>query len=286
MEVVIITGLSGAGKTQAANALEDIGFFCIDNMPPSLIPRFAEMAGQINKYNNVAIVTDVRTGEFFSGFFDALEELKKIKVNCKVLFLDADDDVLEKRYRATRRKHPLSTGDKSSLDSDIADERKMLAPLRDIADYRIDTSYLTIAQLKEQIISRFLGNANSSMLVRCLSFGFKYGVPTEADLMLDVRCLPNPFYVDELKDKNGTDADVRAYVYSDGHADEVMKRFYALVDYLLPLYKEEGKSQLIIAVGCTGGKHRSVALAEDLSRHITKNNFNCKTIHRDVNKLL
>ncbi len=286
MEVVIITGLSGAGKTQAANALEDIGFFCIDNMPPSLIPRFAEMAGQINKYNNVAIVTDVRTGEFFSGFFDALEELKKINVRCKVLFLDADDDVLEKRYRATRRKHPLSTGEKSSLASDIADERRLLAPLRDIADYRIDTSYLTIAQLKEQIISRFLGNANSSMLVRCLSFGFKYGVPTEADLMLDVRCLPNPFYVDELKDKNGTDAEVRDYVYSDGHADEVMNRFYSLIDYLLPLYKEEGKSQLIIAVGCTGGKHRSVALAEDLSRHITDNNFNCKTIHRDVNKLL
>ena len=286
MEVVIITGLSGAGKTQAANALEDIGFFCIDNMPPSLIPRFAEMAGQINKYNNVAIVTDVRTGEFFSGFFDALDELKKINVSCKVLFLDADDDVLEKRYRSTRRKHPLSTGEKSSLVSDIADERRMLAPLRDVADYRIDTSYLTIAQLKEQIISRFLGNANSSMLVRCLSFGFKYGVPTEADLMLDVRCLPNPFYVDELKDKNGTDPEVRDYVYSDGHAAEVMSRFYALIDYLLPLYKEEGKSQLIIAVGCTGGKHRSVALAEDLSRHITDNNFNCKTIHRDVNKLL
>lgn len=286
MEVVIITGLSGAGKTQAANALEDVGYFCIDNMPPTLIPRFAEMAAQINRYNNVAIVTDVRTGEFFSGLFDAIEELRKIGVSCKVLFLDADDDVLEKRYRATRRKHPLSTGDKTSLAQAIADERKLLAPLSGVTDYRIDTSSLTIAQLKEQIISRFLGNSNSSMLVRCLSFGFKYGVPTEADLMLDVRCLPNPFYVDELREKTGADPAVRAYIYNDGSAAEVMKRFYELVDYLLPLYKVEGKSQLIIAVGCTGGKHRSVALAEDLSDYITARGYNCRTIHRDINKLL
>ena len=285
MEVVIITGLSGAGKSQTVNALEDIGFFCIDNMPPSLIPRFAEMARQINKYNSVAIVTDVRAGEFFGGFFDACEELKKMHVPYKVLFLDADDDVLEKRYRATRRKHPLSTGNCSLVEA-IAAERKMLAPICDIADYRIDTSYLTIAQLKEQIVSRFLGNGKSAMVVRCLSFGFKYGVPTDVDLMIDVRCLPNPFYDDNLKEHNGTEQAVHDYVYRDGTAQEMMNRFFSLIDYLLPLYKKEGKTQLVIGVGCTGGKHRSVAIAEDVSRHISELGFDCRTIHRDIKKIM
>ncbi|MEG1418335.1 MAG: RNase adapter RapZ [Oscillospiraceae bacterium] len=286
MEVVIITGLSGAGKSQAANALEDIGYFCIDNMPPTLIPRFAEMSLQINKYNNVAIVTDVRTGEFFSGFFDAVDELRKIHVKCKILFLDADDDVLERRYRATRRKHPLATSDKTSLAQAIADERVMLRPVSDISDYRIDTSLLSMPQLKEQILSIFMSNSNNSMLVRCLSFGYKYGVPTESDLMLDVRCLPNPFYVDELKEKNGMDSAVHDYVYSNGEAAELIQRFFNLIDYLLPLYKEEGKSQLVIGIGCTGDKHRSVAIAEDLSAHISRLGFDCRTIHRDVNKLM
>ncbi len=286
MEVVIITGLSGAGKSQAVNALEDIGYFCIDNMPPSLIPRFAEMSKQLNKYNNVAIVTDVRTGEYFEGFFDAIEELGRIEVRCKILFLEASDECIERRYRATRRKHPLATGENVSLEEAIHDERQLLKPVQDMANYRIDTTYLSIGELKDRIVSLFLQNANMSMMVRCMSFGFKYGVPGEADLMLDVRCLPNPFYVDELKEKTGLDRPVRDYVFACEHTGELTRRFYDMIDYLLPLYKKEGKSQLIIAVGCTGGKHRSVAIAEDLCAHIVGLDFNCGTIHRDINKLL
>lgn len=283
MEVIIVTGLSGAGKTQAINALEDVGFFCIDNMPPTLIPRFAEMALQINKYHSVAIVTDVRTGEFFSGFFNAIEELKRMDVNVKVLFLDASDDVLEKRYRATRRKHPLSGSD-TDLPAAIRDERAMLSPIFEIADYRIDSTYLSTAQMKDEIISLFLADKNSSLRIRCLSFGFKYGVPTEADLLIDVRCLPNPFYLDELREKTGLDAPVRDYVMQFEETQELKSRFFSLVEYLLPLYKKEGKSQLVIGVGCTGGKHRSVAMAEALCTFIKDMGFECKTTHRDIKK--
>ncbi len=286
MEIIIITGLSGAGKSQAANALEDIGFFCIDNMPPSLIPRFAEMSLQLNRYNNVAIVTDVRTGEYFKGFFDAMDELKRIEVDCKILFLDASDECIERRYRATRRKHPLASGGNISISDAIQDERMMLKPVYELANYRIDTTYLSVAELKDRIVSLFLKNQNFSMLVRCMSFGYKYGVPTEADLMLDVRCLPNPFYVDELKEKTGLNPEVRDYVFSFDNTRELVRRFYDMIDFLLPLYKKEGKSQLIIGIGCTGGKHRSVSIAEDLCDHILKLNYSCGVIHRDINKLL
>ncbi len=286
MEVVIITGLSGAGKSQAANALEDIGYFCIDNMPPSLIPRFAEMSLQLNKYSNVAIVTDVRTGEFFKGFFDAMDELKRIEVTCRILFLDASNDSLERRYRETRRKHPLAVRDDISLATAISDERMMLKPVYELANYRIDTTYLSVAELKDRIVSLFLKDSNTSMLVRCMSFGFKYGVPTEADLMLDVRCLPNPFYVEELKEKTGLNSEVRDYVFGFDSTKELIHRFYAMIDFLLPLYKKEGKSQLIIAIGCTGGKHRSVSIAEDLCAHIKEQEFGCAAIHRDINKLV
>ncbi len=284
MDVVIVTGLSGAGKTQAVNALEDIGYFCVDNMPPSLIPRFVEMAIQINKYSTLAVVTDVRTGEFFSGFFDAIEDLKKLNVNCKILFLDASDETLEKRYRETRRKHPLATSSTDDLLEAIRDERKMLQPIFELADYHIVTTHISTAQMKEQIVSLFLADKNDALYIRCMSFGFKYGVPTEADLMLDVRCLPNPFYIDELKEKTGLDKDVFDYVFSFESTKTLMEKFYSMVEYLLPLYKAEGKSQLVIAIGCTGGKHRSVAIAEDLKRFITALDFKCKTVHRDISK--
>ncbi|MEA4911630.1 MAG: RNase adapter RapZ [Oscillospiraceae bacterium] len=284
MDVVIVTGLSGAGKTSAVNALEDIGFFCVDNLPPSLMPRFAEMAMQINKYSNIAFVVDVRTGEFFSGFFDAVDELKKRKVNVRILFLDASDAALEKRYSATRRKHPLLTGETGDLSEAIRDERAMLRPILELSDYRIDTSLLSVAQTKDQVISLFLADKNDSLYIRCMSFGYKFGVPTEADLMLDVRCLPNPFYVDTLKEKTGLDAAVRDYVFAAPETLTLRDKFCSLVDFLLPLYKAEGKSQLVIAIGCTGGRHRSVCIAEDLCAHIKTLDFRCKTVHRDIGK--
>lgn len=284
MDVVIVTGLSGAGKTQAINALEDIGYFCVDNMPPSLIPRFVEMAIQINKYTTLAVVTDVRTGEFFSGFYDAIDDLRKLDVNVKILFLDASDAVLEKRYRETRRKHPLASSENYNMLEAIEDERRMLQPIFEMADYHVVTTHISTAQMKEQIVSLFLADKNDSLYIRCMSFGFKYGVPTEADLMLDVRCLPNPFYIEELKEKTGLDKPVCDYVFSFDTTNELVSRFYNLIEYLLPLYQKEGKSQLVIAIGCTGGKHRSVAIAEDLTEFIKRHDFKCKSVHRDINK--
>lgn len=285
MEIIIVTGLSGGGKSQAANALEDIGYFCIDNMPPSLIPKFAEMSMQLNKNSKVAIVTDVRTGDMFGGFFDALEELRSINVSYKILFLDASNDVLVKRYSESRRKHPL-TSENIGIYEAIQDERSMLKPVFEMADYHIDTTYISNQQLKDRVVSLFLADSNTSMRVRCISFGFKYGVPNEADLIFDVRFLPNPFYVDNLKIKTGLDKEVFDYVMDNNLTVEFMDRLYGLVDFLLPYYRTEGKSQLVIAIGCTGGKHRSVAIAEDMAKHVSGRGFDCKAIHRDINKLL
>lgn len=285
MNIVIVTGLSGAGKSQAANAFEDIGYYCIDNMPPSLIPRFAEMSAQLNKESDVAIVTDVRTGEMFGGFFEALDELKAMDMSYKILFLDAADEVLIKRYSESRRKHPLASVDNSVADA-IRDERKLLEPVLEMADYRIDTTYLSAQQLKDSIFTMFLADRNTSMKARCLSFGYKYGIPAEADLVLDVRFLPNPFYVDELKNKTGLDKEVYDYVMDSDLTCRLLEYFTGLVDFLLPQYRNEGKSQLVIAIGCTGGKHRSVALAEYLSGHISQAGFRCKAIHRDIGKVL
>ena len=285
MEILIVTGLSGAGKSQAANALEDIGYFCIDNMPPSLIPQFAEMYRELKKNSKVAVVTDVRTGDMFGGFFDALKELEAIKVRYKILFLDAGDDALVKRFSESRRKHPLTSENVGIIDA-IRDERAMLKPLLELADYRIDTTYISSQQLKDRIISMFLTDSNMSMRVRCISFGYKHGIPNDCDLVLDVRFLPNPFYVDELKAKTGLDSDVINYVMSNEITVEMLDRFYNMIDFLLPFYRAEGKSQLIIGIGCTGGKHRSVAIAEHVSGHILERGYNCKAIHRDISKLL
>lgn len=284
MEMIIVTGLSGAGKSHAANALEDIGYFCIDNMPPSLIPKFAEMSMQLNKNNRVAIVTDVRTGEMFGGFFDALDELRSMKVDYKVLFLDAGDEVLVKRYSESRRKHPLTTDNVGIIEA-IKDERTMLKPVFELADYHIDTTYISNQQLKDRIISLFLLDGNTSIRVRCISFGFKYGLPNESDLILDVRFLPNPFYIDAMKNLTGLDKEVFDYVMENDVTKETLVRFFNLIDFLLPHYRDEGKSQLVIGVGCTGGKHRSIAIAEEIAKHVTSIGFDCKAIHRDINKL-
>ena len=286
MEVVIVTGQSGAGKTRTLDVLEDIGFYCIDNMPPSLIPVFVEMAKQLNRFSRIAVVTDVRTGEFFSGLLDCTEELKRTGVSYKVLYLQTADETLEKRYRETRRRHPLLSSEDGDLREAIRSEREMLKPAYEMADYRIDTTALSVALLRERLQALFMDNHKDAMTVRTISFGYKYGVPTEADLMFDVRCLPNPFYIPELKNKTGEDKEVSDYVFASEATQEVVGNIYALIDSLLPLYRKEGKSQLVIGIGCSGGHHRSVAIARALCTHISEQGYVCRAFHRDIRKVL
>ncbi|MBQ8869378.1 MAG: RNase adapter RapZ [Oscillospiraceae bacterium] len=285
MEIVIVTGLSGSGKSRAMVALEDIGYFCIDNMPPQLIPKISEICtnGKNEKLSKVAIATDVRGGDLFYALYDGLDELKKQNISYKILFLDCVDAVLMNRYKETRRKHPLDDG-MLGTQSAINAERAMLRRIRESADYIIDTSFLSPSQLKERIISLFLGDKRKSMIVRCVSFGFKYGLPNEADLVFDVRCIPNPFYIDALKDKTGLDESVYDYVMKWPQAQIYEKKLVDMIDYLIPLYIDEGKSQLVIAIGCTGGKHRSVVFSEILKKHISENGINVSVNHRDIDK--
>lgn len=285
MDFLIVTGLSGAGKSRTVDALEDIGFFCVDNLPPKLISRFAEMSIQSQgSLSKVAVVTDMRGGDMFNDFVSELDALKEMTLNCKLLFLDCNDRELMRRFKETRRKHPLVDQSNMSIETAIVTERTMLMQARERADYIIDTSSLSAMQLKERISNIFLDNISNSMLISCTSFGFKYGAPSEADLVFDVRCLPNPFYIDDLKKKTGLDAEVRDYVLSWPQAVELLERLKSLIDFLIPLYLSEGKSQLTIAMGCTGGKHRSVTFAEKLYSHLMENGKKAAVHHRDITK--
>ncbi|HEX3026874.1 MAG TPA: RNase adapter RapZ [Clostridia bacterium] len=284
MAFVIITGLSGAGKSRAVNALEDIGFYCVDNMPPTLIPKFADLCLKTEgKIENIAIVTDVRGGALFNSLFDGLDELKKQGGDYKILFLDADDQVLVRRFKETRRKHPLSELG-STIGESLRQEREILRPARERADYIIDTTNLSPAQLKERITVLFLGDNKTGLIVNCMSFGFKYGAPAEGDLVFDVRCFSNPFYVDELKQLTGLDEPVKDYVFASPKTQGFVTRLFDMIDYLTPLYADEGKSQLVVAIGCTGGKHRSVAIAEALYKHLLEKGIRTAVNHRDIQK--
>jgi len=286
MKAIIVTGLSGAGKTQAVDCLEDMGYYCVDNMPPTLLPKFAELCMQSqNKLSKVAIVMDVRGGELFNDLFDGLDDLKRQCGDYKILFLECDDQVLARRYKETRRQHPLASANDNSVLKAIAAERLLLKPVRARTDYLVDTSHLSTSQLKERITALFMGDSSQAMTIQCMSFGFKYGYPAEADLVMDVRCLPNPFYVDELKHQTGLDQSVRAFVLDRDETRGFQKRLYDLIDYLIPLYCNEGKSQLVIAIGCTGGKHRSVTLTEELAKHIADGGHRVIVNHRDIAKL-
>lgn len=286
MEFLIVTGLSGAGKSQAVHALEDIGFYCVDNLPPQLLNTFYSLCQQAGeRFGRVAVVTDIRGGQdVFRTLTGTLEELRQDEKPYKILFLDASDSVLTNRFKETRRKHPLADYFMGSLDQAVQMERSVLKPVREMADYVIDTSLLSPAQLKKQISTVFLGSVSDALAIHCVSFGFKYGLPTEADLVFDVRCLPNPFYVKELKNLTGLDEPVREYVMRWEQSQEVAKRLLHLVDYMLPLYLEEGKSQLVIAMGCTGGKHRSVTFAQLLYDHFTAQGKRASVNHRDIQK--
>ena len=285
MEFVVVTGLSGAGKTQAMHAMEDIGFFCVDNLPPALIPVFYDLCVKSEDImGRVAVVTDTRGGELFKSFFTAMEALKHDKKPYKILFLDASDAVLVRRFKETRRKHPLSDGLNGSLESAVKLEREMLKPMRESSDYVIDTSLVSPAQLRSRIAQLFLTQASDSLAVHCISFGFKFGIPMEADLVFDVRCLPNPFYDENLRPLTGLDAPVRDYVMEKEETKGFVARFTDMIDYLLPLYAKEGKSQLVIAVGCTGGHHRSVALAQYMHDHLVQKGVRASVTHRDMQK--
>ena len=285
MEFLIVTGLSGAGKTRAINALEDIGFYCADNIPPQLIPTFYELSRQAKgSLSRVAVVTDIRGGDMFSTLSETLDKMKEEEKEYKILFLDADEATLVRRFRETRRKHPLADNCLGSLEQAVSLEREALRQVRERADFIIDTSFLSPAQLKERVSSLFLGDASDALMIHCVSFGFKYGIPAEADLVFDVRCLPNPFYVEELKNLTGLDEPVRQYVMKWDQTKGFITRFFSLIDYMMPLYCNEGKSQLVIAVGCTGGHHRSVTLAQLLYNHLVEKNLRASVNHRDIQK--
>lgn len=285
MDFLIVTGVSGAGKSKAVDALEDIGFFCADNMPPKLISRFAEMAQQSDgKLNKIAVVTDVRGGALFDDFIDEIDLLNKLNIQFKLLFLDCGDSVLMRRYKETRRKHPLLDSSDASVEKAIERERSLLIKARERADYIIDTTNLSAIQLKARINDLFLDNISNGMMINCMSFGFKYGTPAEADLIFDVRCLPNPFYIDELKEKTGLDEKVSDYVMSRPQSEILLAKLFDLIDFLIPLYLSEGKSQLTIAMGCTGGKHRSVTFAQKLFDRLDGQGKRVTVNHRDILK--
>ena len=285
MEFLIVTGLSGAGKSRAVDALEDIGFYCVDNIPPKLIPTFYDLCAKAgNTFSRVAVVTDIRGGDMFSSLFETLDDLRNEDKRYRILFLDANDFVLINRFKETRRKHPLAENNLGSLEQAVKLEREILRPVREKADYIIDTSFLSPAQLKERISNLFLGDASQALMIHCVSFGFKYGIPTEADLVFDVRCLPNPFYIEELKPLTGLDEPVYSYVMKWEQTKGFVQRLISLIDYMIPLYCDEGKSQLVIAIGCTEGKHRSVALAQLLYDHLLEKGHRTSVNHRDIRK--
>lgn len=285
MQFIIVTGMSGSGKSGAINVLEDIGFYCVDNMPPEMISQFCDICvSSKGKMSRAAVVIDIRGGDFFYQLAPEIRKLAEKDISPKVLFLDADNEVLVKRYKETRRKHPLDKEAGGSIQKAIEIERDILKEIRSEADYYIDTSFLSTSQFKEQINALFLDNVADSMIVKVMSFGFKYGAPNEADLVFDVRCLPNPFYIAELKHHTGKEKCVRDYVMQFKQSNQLIVKLKELIDFLLPLYIHEGKSQLVIAFGCTGGKHRSVTFAEEIYSYLKNKDLQVRISNRDIDK--
>ena len=286
MDFIIVTGMSGAGKSKAASFLEDMGFFCVDNLPVPLIPKFAElvMAGT-GEYDRVALVTDIRSGGNVEGLAAALDALNAAHCAHRIFFMDASDQTILKRYKETRRSHPLAE-ERDTLEGAIALERQMLTPLRERADTVVDTSNLSTSKLKGEL-RRLAGQGRGDvpMEVQVSSFGFKYGLPMEADLVFDVRFLPNPFYVPELRPLTGLDSGVRDYVFSGGQGEDFLHRLEEFVTYLLPRYVDEGKTSLVISVGCTGGHHRSVAIAHALAQRLREKSWQVSEQHRDMGRI-
>ncbi|MGX4583010.1 RNase adapter RapZ [Paenibacillus chitinolyticus] len=284
-KLVIITGMSGAGKTIAVQSLEDLGFFCVDNLPPVLIPKFAELIEQSHgKIGKVALVIDLRGREFFTALQESLRSIKEdYTLTYEILFLDATDSTLVQRYKESRRRHPLAPND-APLEG-ILLERKLLEELKGHASQVIDTSALKPAQLKQKIASRFTNMGSGGISINVISFGFKYGIPIDADLIFDVRFLPNPHYVETLRPNTGQDADVYDYVMKWNETQEFLTKLLDMLHFLVPQYKKEGKSQVVVGIGCTGGKHRSVAIAEYLGKVMENSETEIVRVnHRDAER--
>lgn len=283
MKIVIVTGMSGAGKSTALNILEDCGYYCVDNMPIELIPRFALLAEGQKGYSNIVLGVDIRNAASINEMTPILDEMKSANYEFKILFLDASDDVLVKRYKETRRIHPLAKDDR--VDHAIAAERKQMQFLRNRADYIMDTSQMLTRELKQQLEKLLVGEEfYNNLFVTVLSFGFKYGIPSDADLVFDVRFLPNPYYIEELKYQTGNDKAIQDYVMGFEAAHTFLEKVTDLIRFLLPNYVAEGKNSLVIAIGCTGGKHRSVTLANEIAGVLKKSEYGCKVEHRDIDK--
>mgnify|MGYP002515568472 CR=1 FL=1 len=285
MKFVILTGMSGAGKSTAIKMMEDMGFYCVDNIPIALLEKFVELTDlQSNELQKVAVGIDIRSGQALGELRDVLDRIQKRGVSYQILFLDAEDSVLVKRYKETRRNHPLSGGER--VDKGIEEERKRLAFLKERADYIIDTSQLLTRELKAEMEKIFMQNQDyKNLFITILSFGFKYGIPTDSDLVFDVRFLPNPYYVEGLRAKTGNDKEIQDYVLQFEEAHVFLNKLEVMLNFLIPNYIAEGKNQLVISIGCTGGKHRSVTLANELYKCLSKRTeYGIKIEHRDIGK--
>ncbi len=284
LELVIITGMSGAGKTVVLQTFEDLGYFCVDNMPPSLLPKFWELVKESGKITRVCLVIDLRSRAFFDEIMSALGSLDNTSfVTTRTIFLDAKDDVLVSRYKETRRNHPLAQLS-GTITEGIQRERELLQHIRNRAQWVMDTSETTPRQLREIILEKFRESDQTTFHIEMVSFGFKYGLPIDADIVMDVRFLPNPHYIDELRPLTGLDTPVYDYVMQQPETETFYRKFTDLLDYIIPGYKKEGKASVTIAIGCTGGQHRSVALSERISHHLQNDGYAVNVTHRDKNK--
>lgn len=285
MELVIISGMSGAGKSKAVGALEDVGYYCVDNIPPKIMPIIAGLyRGSDTDIQKLAVVVDARSREMFSDLGQILTEMRESRIPYRILFLDASTEVLLQRYKETRRRHPLMDGETVTLSEAIETERELLGPLRETADLIIDTSRTLPSQLRERVIGVVSEQSAQPMTITLLSFGFRNGLPPEADLVFDVRCLPNPFYIQALRDHTGNEPCVRDYVMGFPQSRELTGKLEDLLAFSVPLYIREGKSHLTIAVGCTGGRHRSVVVAERLGAFLKEQGYRVAVSHRDRDK--
>ncbi len=282
-ELVIVTGVSGAGKSTAVGFMEDIGYYCVDNMPPLLLDTFLELIESKSERSKIAIVMDIRSTENFDSLVEVLHQKERFN-DIKVLYLDIKTHIALKRYKLTRRKHPFSDRFNGDISHALAYERELLSSVRMLSDYIIDTSDMSGNQLRDRLTQLLLGTDREIMNIHVVSFGFKHGIPAEADFVIDVRCLPNPYWVENLRTKTGLDKDVSNYVFSFKESNELLEKLIDMLDFLNPLYIKEGKSQIVIAIGCTGGNHRSVAIAEELKNHFCSRWDNVSVNHRDISR--